>query len=210
MNPLSFLVVPLLVLAVSHEVRAEGPCRNAALDDITFKIARGKHKAKPHATRKLRLASEFSRQVHFQVRFHDDIKYTTDDPQNQLDSGKLMGISTYLIHKNSVRLGWSWNPDKRTIGLRFYGYLNKQRISLELAQVQPETWNDVSLTMENNRLSVTVNGNTHEEVGDMNLPTWLPIGTAILATAYYGGDEKANQTITIDVRGIAIDEPCQP
>lgn len=58
-------------------------------------------------------------------------------------------------------------------------------------------------------MSVTVNGVTHEEVGDMNLPSWLPIGTAILATAYYGGDEKANQTITIDVRGIAIDELCQ-
>lgn len=211
LRPIALLAFATLVGlgSLAPSGRAADPCRNANLDDIGFKIERNRHKSKPHGVRKLHLGKSFSRQLHFQVRFREDVRYTTADPQNQSDWGKLMGFTTNRIHKNSIRLGWAWNPRTERVSLGYYGYLDSKRTMPELAQVPLGQWADVSITFDDGGMSLEVDGHRHEERGGLGVASWVPVSTWLLRTAYFGGQEKAPHTLHIDVRGVVVDAPCQ-
>jgi len=187
--------------------RAIEPCRNPNLDDVTFKIERGKHNSKPRGVRKLKLRSTFSRSLHFQVRFGADARYTTADPQNQSDWNKLLGFTTNRIHKNSIRLGWAWSPSRSKVDLGYYGYLDGVRTMRPLSSVSIGEWADVAITFDDGGMSVTVDGVRHEERGDLDV--WGPVSTWLSRSAYFGGQEEAPHTIRIEVRGVVLDEACQ-
>jgi len=188
---------------------AADPCRNTDLNDVNFRIAKDKHKSRPNGVRKLKLAKSFSRQLHFQVRFGEDTRYTTSDPNNQADWGKLMGFTTNRIHKNSIRLGWAWNPSAQKVDLGFYGYLDGQRTMERLTSVTPGEWADVSIRFDDGGQSLSVNGIEKSVRGDLGVAGWVPVSTWLLRTAYFGGDEKAPHTMHIEVRGIVVDDACQ-
>lgn len=187
--------------------RAVEPCQNPNFDPIGFRIEKKEHHSHPHGFRRLKLAKTFSRRLHFQVRFQQDIRYTTADPQNQADWGKLLGFTSNRIHKNSIRLGWAWNPTTNKVDLGYYGYLDSKRTMPLLTSVAPDEWADVAITFDDGGMSVEVNGVRHEERGSNGVSG--PVSSWFLRTAYFGGDEKAPHMIHIDVRGIVVDEDCQ-
>jgi len=202
----SFAVVtPSTVHAAEPTTLA--PCRNSDLDDVSFRIPKNRHKSRPHGVRKLKIASHFSRELHFQVRFGQDVRYTTSDPQNQADWGKLLGFTTNRIHKNSIRLGWSWDPVAERVRLGYYGYLDSQRTMPLLASVALGEWADVTMKFDDGGMSLSVNGIEHSVRGNTGVSGWVT--TWLLRTAYFGGDEKAPHTMHIDVRGIVVDGGCE-
>jgi hypothetical protein len=198
-----------LLLIAATPARADGPCLNPNMDDIAFKIGKNRHKSCPSGVRRLVMGRSFSRQQHFQVRFRDDVRYTTTDPQNQWDWNKLLGFTTNRIHKNSLRLGWRWDPTAQLVRLGFYGYRDSKRTMVDLASVPIGTWADVSITFSDTAMSVTVNGVTHQETGDLGVADWVSVSTWFQRTAYFGGDEKAPHTMHIDIRGLVLDEACR-
>ena len=214
MRPKTFghaVAIALAVLVTSSTAFAEtpGPCTSANLDDVSFRIPKKRHKSRPHGVRKLKLAKTFSRELHFQVRFNDDFRYTTADPQNQADWGKLLGFTTNRIHKNSIRLGWSWDPVKARVRLGYYGYLDGKRTMPELTTVALGEWADVTIRFDEGGMSLSVNGIEHSERGSLGVAGWVPVSTWLLRTAYFGGDEKAPHTMHIDVRGVVVDDVCR-
>lgn len=206
--PLLTLCAALLVSSapVAH---AGDPCTNPNLADVTFRVREGKHKARPNGVRRLNLGRRYARELHFQVRFRDDARYTTSSPGNQADWNKLLGFTTNRIHKNSVRLGWAWNPGRNAMDLGFYGYLDGVRTMARLTSVALNAWADVSIRFWDGGMAVTVDGITKEVLGDDGVADWVPVSTWLLRTAYFGGDEKAPHAMHIDVRGLVVDEACQ-
>lgn len=206
---ITFLIVAGGTGLASGSAGASEPCRNANFDDVGFRIPEGRHKSRPNGIRRLQLKKTFSREQHFQVRFGDGVRYTTADPQNQSDWGKLLGFTTNRIHKNSIRLGWSWDPVAQRVRLGYYGYLDGQRTMPELTTVALGEWADVTIRFDDGGMSVSVNGVEHAERGSLGVADWVPVSTWFLRTAYFGGDEKAPHTMHIDVRGLVVDEACQ-
>ena len=206
---LRYALLTFAFLFVAPPAVASDPCSNPSIDDVSFRIPAKRHKSKPHGVRRLKLAKTFSRELHFQVSFGDGVRYTTADPQNQSDWNKLLGFTTNRIHKNSIRLGWSWNPATQRVRLGYYGYLDGARVMPQLTSVALGEWADVTIRFDDGGMSLSVNGVEHSERGSLGIASWVPVSTWFLRTAYFGGDEKAPHTMDLDVRGIVLDEGCQ-
>ena len=84
-------------------------------------IPQGKHKKTrlPRMVRNINLHS-------FEVTFTESCRYELGN-DNQNDSNKIGGYSVGHHHKNSIRLGWNYNPQKGLIILRDYRYVNGVR-----------------------------------------------------------------------------------
>src|SRR5206468_1203172 len=120
------------------------------------------------------------------VTFPADIAYANATASNQSDWNKLMGITTDRIHKNSIRIGWRWNPRSQRVELGFYGYLDGARVMPMLADVAPAQSIDCELHMTNSAISARAGSAVHTESGDLGAS--FPL-TWILHSAYFGGDE---------------------
>lgn len=171
----------------------------------TFTIKRGKHDAGGAAIlnlKKLKVGKRQDRTLRFQAFFTPSALYRSANPHNQHDFNKLMGITSTNIHKNSIRLGWRAVPATGKISVGFYGYAAGRRIMEELGHVAVNQWIDVELRMHSNGMHAVAAGKKHEVNASLGFkaltPTWL------LRTAYFGGDEKAPQNITIHVRNVTI------
>jgi hypothetical protein len=186
------------------------PATSRAGDSTTFLIKKGNHYDTNYLVglRALQVKTRVDRTVSFRGYFYDNAAYTTSNPQNQSDWNKLMGITTNLIHKNSIRLGWSWRPPRAgdpnsgKMALGFYGYIRGQRISQEITRVPLRTWFDCVLRMHNGGLSVKVNGIEVKRDQSLGFSSVIPTMTWMLQTAYFGGDETAPHDINIRVEGI--------
>lgn len=208
------LLTALFFVAVSSvsPASAEAPCTNPNLSDVTFRIAKDRHKGRPNGVRKLQLKCSFSRELHFQVRFRDDVRYTTADPRNQGDWNKLLGFTTNRIHKNSIRLGWAFDPslgESGEVRLGFYGYLDGVRTMERLGSVPLNAWADVSIRFDSGGMSVRVGDKEKTVHGDLGVADWVPVSSWLLRTAYFGGDEKAPHTMHVEVRNLVLDEACR-
>lgn len=209
---LALIALVFVGLGFSTPASAEPPCTNPNLSDVGFRIAKGRHKGRPNGVRRLQLKRSFSRELHFQVRFKDDVRYTTADPRNQGDWNKLLGFTTNRIHKNSVRLGWAFDPslgESGEVRLGFYGYLDGVRTMERLGSVPLNAWADVSIRFDSGGMSVRVGDKEKTVRGDLGVADWVPVSTWLLRTAYFGGDEKAPHTMHIEVRNLVVDEPCR-
>jgi hypothetical protein len=179
-------------------------------DSTTFLIKKGHHDCTSYllGLRALQVKTKVDRTVSFRGYFPDNATYTTASPGNQSDWNKLMGITTNLIHKNSIRLGWAWRPPSQgdtnsgKMALGFYGYIKGQRISQEITRVPLKTPFTCTLRMHNGGLSVTVNGIEHKRDLSLGFSNVIPTMTWMLQTAYFGGDEKAPHDINIRVEEI--------
>ena len=202
-----FRAVPVVLVALL------GPCSQCnggasngleRVDDASFEIDRNDHYGRPRGSTKRK--SEFDRFLSFQVRFQSDCDYISEDPVNQHDWNKLMGLSTINVHDDSVRLGWRYEPATDEIELGLYAYRDGERIYDEVASIPLETWADVTLILSESEISVEVDGAVSSVTG-RGSGTGLFNGTTwVLRTAYFGGDEKAPQDVHIDVRDIWTDE----
>jgi hypothetical protein len=171
----------------------------------SFTVKRGKHEATGPAVfsvKKPKIGKRQDRTLRFQAYFTASALYRSQNPHNQHDFNKLLGISSARIHHNSIRLGWRARPDQRVISLGFYGYAAGRRIMEELTTVPINQWVDVELRMHSNGMHAVAGGRRHEFNGSLGFhgltSTWL------LRTMYFGGDEKAPQDITVNVRNVNL------
>jgi hypothetical protein len=175
----------------------------ATLPDTTFLIRAGQHEdSTPGSIAAFCFGTHMDRTLSFQVLFPASAAYVTVDAANQLDWNKVMGITTLLIQRNSIRLGWRWLPPEGKFELGFYGYLKGQRIMQPLVKVLPGAWTDVTLEMHRDRLVAEAGGVRHEARGNLGLSMFFPTPTWVLKTAYFGGDETAPHDMQVFVRGI--------
>jgi hypothetical protein len=200
----SFRPLPLLLSlsALCAALLAPSAASAHKLADVDFHIKKGKHDASNEGLRVhlVKLGKKHDRRVAFKVNFPQSVIYTTSNPANQSDANKVMGISVGRIHEDSIRLGWTWDPKANKVQLRFYAYYNAQRQITDLIQVPLDQWVDVEIKMNDSGMSV--------RAGSAFVEKQVPLGwkglttTAILRTAYFGGDETAPHDIIVKVKDI--------
>ncbi|MBI5369171.1 MAG: hypothetical protein HZA54_19195, partial [Planctomycetes bacterium] len=178
----------------------------AAADEFTLVIRAGTHGGLPGTgLRNLRISAPrgVDRRLTFRARFAPSAAYLTASAANQGDWNKLMGISTEQIHKNSIRLGWRWLPAEGKIEVGYYGYTDGVRISHGLKKVALGEWVNVEVRLTNAFSTVTAGGSSftvfRNPLRPLGLGAGIPVLTAVLQTAYFGGDEVAPHTMAINV-----------
>ena len=81
--------------------------------------------------------------------------------------------------------------------LGFYGYWNRTRYSMPLTQVNLNEWVDVEMSLTSGGIAARAGTATWQQAGTFRIPRWMPVFTAVLRTAYFGGDETAPQDMTV-------------
>ena len=195
----------LLLLAVLLALLAPVAAPARSLPNADFVVKKGKHDANGEGLRVhlVKIGQRHDRRVSFKVLFTSSAAYTTPNPANQADDNKVMGISLMRIHEDSIRLGWSWDPQHKLMNLAYYGWVNGMPDRQDLTTVPLNTWVDCEIRMNDHGLSVKVNGASKErkvELGWKGTTT-----TAILRTAYFGGTSVAPQDIEVKVKDISAD-----
>ena len=196
-HPRSLLLLATLLLPLA------APARTLANAD--FVIKKGHHDASGEGFRAHlpRIGKNHNRRVSFKVLFTSSAAYTTPNPSNQGDDNKVMGISIMRIHEDSIRLGWSWDPQQKKMKLAYYGWVNGMPDRQELTAVPLNQWVDCELKMNKSGLSVRAGGASKERKVDLG---WKGLTTsAILRTAYFGGTATAPQEITVKVKDISAE-----
>lgn len=133
----------------------------------------------------------------FTVKFNYSAQYKTIDPVNQYDINKLWGFSEYLFspHKDSARVGWNWRDGK--LYLRPYSYCNG-RVQIDPPEVPIEIGKEIECLiilledqyvfyLDGQRISMPRTRRNPSIVGIQLYP-------------YFGGSEKAPQTISIQIK----------
>src|SRR5260221_7763186 len=161
-----------------------------------FTVKSGHHRSNHDFIARPHLGHRVDRALSFRAAFSADVAYATQNPSNQSDWNKLMGLTTDRIHKNSIRIGWRWNPRSQRVELGFYGYLNGARFMQMLADVAPGQAIDCELRMTNQGLFARAGSALHAENGSLGVS--LPL-TSVLHSAYFGGDETAPHDIHVSV-----------
>lgn len=166
----------------------------------SFTIRAGKHGSNHDFVARPHIGRSVDRALRFTATFPAGVAYTTANPANQSDWNKLMGLTTDRIHKNSIRVGWRWNPKTSRVELGFYGYLDGAREMPMLTDVAPGQSIDCELQMKNAGLTARCGSFSHTQSGSMGVsfPT-----TWVLHSAYFGGDETAPHDIHVDVTNIS-------
>jgi hypothetical protein len=164
-----------------------------------FTIKSGHHYSNHDFVARPHLGKTVDRALTFVATFPADVAYATQNPSNQSDWNKLMGITTDRIHKNSIRIGWRWNPKSQKVELGYYGYQDGKRVMPMLADVAPGVPIECELRMTNGEMYARVGTASHTETGSMGVS--LPL-TWILHSAYFGGDEKAPHEMHVSVTNI--------
>jgi hypothetical protein len=176
------------------------PAAGFLRSSYSFEIKSGHHKSDHDFVARPHLGRHVDRALRFRATFASDAAYTTQAASNQSDWNKLMGISTDRIHKNSIRIGWRWNPATSRVELGFYGYLNGTRLSQQLAEVALGQPIDCELHMTNLGLTASAGGHSHTESGSLGVS--LPL-TWVLHSAYFGGAETAPHDLHVTVTDIS-------
>jgi hypothetical protein len=164
-----------------------------------FTVKSGHHHSNHDFIAKPHLGHNVNRALSFTATFAGNASYTTQNPGNQSDWNKLMGLSTDRIHKNSIRIGWAWNPSLQRVDLAFYGYLDGRRVSQKLTDVALGQPVNCSLQMTNNGLTATADGHSYNLAGSLGAS--FPL-TWVLHSVYFGGDETAPHDIQVSVQNI--------
>lgn len=187
-------------MAVEAEDLLPGP--GLLRSSYAFTIGAGRHKSNRDFIAKPHIGKRVDRSLRFRATFSADAAYTTSNPANQSDWNKLMGITTDRIHKNSIRIGWRWNPQSQKVELGFYGYLDGARFMPMLTDVAPGQSIDCELRMTNTSITARAGSVTRTETGSLgaSFPT-----TWVLHSAYFGGDETAPHDIHITVDNVSAD-----
>src|SRR4051812_2999465 len=165
-----------------------------------FTIKSGHHKSNHDFIARPHLGKNVDRGLSFTATFSADAAYATQSAANQLDWNKLMGLTTDRIHKNSIRIGWRWNPRTQRVELGFYGYLNGARFMQQLADVAPGQSIACELGMTNHGIYARAGSASHTESGSLGAS--FPL-TWVLHSAYFGGDEKAPHDLHVAVSSVS-------
>lgn len=138
--------------------------------------------------------------LNFSVYFDDSCKYLTKNPNNQQDINKLYGFTdcNSLVHTNSARFGWVWNPNTELIDIYSYCYINKQRKFKYLDSVKLNTWNDLSIILYRGYYCFLIKKNYYFEDREQQHER----GLYVMLYPHFGGDETAPHDIKIRIKNL--------
>lgn len=163
---------------------------------MTFRIPRGKHRARP-----LRFAFWWKRPVFvWNVLFEESCRYhlKTDD---QFDTNKLIGIG-YLPghHKDSARFGWRYWPDTGKIELSAYCYIGGRRMIEHLGFVEIGEPYRFKLNVTRLAYVFEVYDLEHDKaVGACSIPRLHAKRLQYRLGPYFGGDSVSPHTMRIQI-----------
>jgi hypothetical protein len=164
-----------------------------------FTVKAGRHHSDHDFVARPHLGKRVDRALKVHATFAADAAYLTRNPAKQSDWNKLMGLTTDRIHKNSIRIGWRWNPASQRVELGFYGYLNGARFMRQLTDVAPGQAVDCELRMSNQGLTARAGNASHTESGSLGVS--LPL-TWVLHSVYFGGEETAPHDLHVSVSNV--------
>ena len=135
-------------------------------------------------------------EMKFNVKFDNSAIYQNVTPSNQYDINKLFGFSDNNAqhHQFSARFGWRYSD--KALRLFAYVYNNGTMTSKELGSVAIGAENASSIKVSGNQYIFTLNGKSET----MPRAATTPKGTGYKLYPYFGGDELAPQTITIQIK----------
>jgi hypothetical protein len=136
-------------------------------------------------------------EMKFMAKFDNSAIYQTILPENQYDINKLWGFSEGFDNQyNSARIGWSWNEG----ALRLYAY-SYNRGARQYQEITPVTIGaeiSCSIKIWGDAYIFTVNGVV------VTQPRGLSTAQAsgFQQYPYFGGDETAPHTISIQLKNL--------
>ena len=135
-------------------------------------------------------------ELKFNVKFDNSAVYKTITPSNQYDINKLFGFSDNNAqhHQFSARFGWRYSD--KALRLFAYVYNNGVMTFKELGTVEIGAENACSIKVAGNQYIFSLNGKTET----MPRAATTPKGSGYKLFPYFGGDELAPQTITIQIK----------
>jgi hypothetical protein len=138
------------------------------------------------------------------VVFHSNCAYDLGNV-NQADINKLYGFSVGLFSGNdynSARFGWRWSTARQQMQLVAYIYVNGQRINewdadtlLASVDLNSETYTEIAVVDSRYQFKTVSNG--------VEVVKYLPRGGSGMGYnqyPYFGGDEVAPHTMTIELK----------
>lgn len=112
---------------------------------IQYRILKGSHYCD-----KTSITPFAGKSMSFNVKFDSSAMYSCTDPANQNDINKLVGFTEGSDnHKNSARIGWSWNNN--ALQLYAYAYVDGERISEHISAVSIDVPISISISINENK-----------------------------------------------------------
>jgi hypothetical protein len=152
-----------------------------------FTIKKGNHKSSS--------TLEFTnkREFDFKVQFDESAKYDLNDPENQWDVNKLIGISDGGLHqKNSARFGWRWVNNN--LEILAYTHYNGNFYFEKITDIEIGKEYDCILILDD-KYTFICDGKI------VTMPRWMDFKTKnYYLWPYFGGDLEAPHDIKIKVK----------
>jgi hypothetical protein len=169
---------------------------------MKFSIHTGKHRAWPWywlAWFPLLLGRKMLRR---RVTFFHDTKYRLAKVEDQADHNKLFGLSFLRPHRNSARFGWRYDPGIDKFILSAYCYVNGERIVEDLCECYAWHFYDCELMVTEPDYLFTVRNEKGTVMAAAAISTGHRKNLALLLGPYFGGNNKAPETLTFSLKKI--------
>src|ERR1044072_531550 len=161
---------------------------------MVYTIKKGRHRAWP-----LRLGLAFRRRAFRRIVSFLNYEYHIEG-EDMADTNKLFGIGfLWNHHKESARVRWRWDPEKRMVLLSAYCYVGGARIIESLAWIDPAKPATISIYVETWAyfFHVIQDGIVvgYHSVKRFHRKKWsFPQGL------YFGGNQAAPERIRVDMK----------
>jgi len=134
----------------------------------------------------------------FKVRFHIDCWFSVKDPDDHAIN-KLFGWSYGFHHKDSIRIGWKPNADRKNwIELHFYIYAKGERISTAMSMIECGKSALINLDADTDLIEAVVKKevitDTFRVFAKINRRYW-----GYFLYPYFGGKKTAPHDVHIDL-----------
>ncbi len=135
-------------------------------------------------------------ELNFIVNFDSNCEYILGN-QHQLDINKLYGISFGNHMKNSVRIGWNYNPNRKVIELWAFLHQNSKMSWEYLGDTIVEKNTKFNIQFRRNINTIVINwGENNKEIINFNFPE-AKYGYYLFP--YFGGTQVSPNTMNIKI-----------
>ncbi|PIB34738.1 hypothetical protein BFP72_04610 [Reichenbachiella sp. 5M10] len=157
----------------------------------TYTIKKGEHWST------YKQSSLLSDQLNFTVVFDESAMYKCEVAENQYDINKLLGFSdcNSMHHENSARFGWCWTNDQ--LEIHAYCYVDGERKTELIGAVRLNEPSNYSLEVTESQYIFKLDQYPSVSIDRGRV---CNVGVYYMLYPYFGGNEKAPQDISIQLR----------